>query len=229
MLSTIINSKSLMLARALFGGLLIASVGCSNQVVKQPQQSIQEAYELQKPLIVNKSGIDERPTWVAKTHYEENGIMYFSGAFLNGADYAVSVRCANAEAMKVVVQGISQFIRAEFSEFSQGDNTAADGVDRYVSDGIATFVQTMHLQGVRQTAVYYEETFSLTVMQPTYNVFVQLQMSKAEYLKAKADALQRLSDRFRDTGQSAAQRKADKLLDELKRDVEHEFGNSDAT
>ena len=38
-----------------------------------------------------------------------------------------------------------------------------------------------------------------------------------------------LGYRFRDTGQSAAKRKADKLLNELKRDVEREFGNSDAT
>ena len=106
----------------------------------------------------------------------------FTGGFTDGADYAVTIRCANAEALKSAVQAISQYIRAEFSEYVQGSNSATgDGIERYFSDGIATFAENIHVQGIKQAELYYEKMFSPAVMQSTYNVFVKLEMSKADY------------------------------------------------
>ena len=136
----------------------------------------------------------------------------------------MSVRCANAEALKVAVQSISQFIRAEFTEYVQGANTGASGVERYVEDGIATFVDNLHIQGIRQKTVYYEKMFSAYVMQPTFNTWVKLEMSKADYLKAKADALRKLRDKFSRAGEVEAKEKPERLLEELKREVKNEKG-----
>jgi len=191
--------------------------GCSSTPnVKQARESVLEAYELQKPVVVLTSKSDGRPDWTKNSAAETDGRMYFSGGFLNGSDYSLTVRCANAEAIKVVVQGIGQYIRTEFSEYVQGSNTGAGGIERYVEDGIAVFANNLHVQGIKQKEVYYEQLFSAQVMRPTYNVWVQVEMSKADYLKAKADVLRRLRDKFSGVGETEAKKKAEKLLEELK-------------
>ena len=182
--------------------------------------NLKEAYEIQKLIVVRTSLDDDRPQWTQNTVFELNGKIYFTGGFTDGADYAVSIRCANAEALKSAVQSISQFIRAEFSEYVHGSNSAAgEGVDRYFSDGIATFSENIHVQGIRQAELYYEEMFSPTLMQSTYNVFVKLEMSKADYLHAKASVLKKLRDRFKDEGEIEARKKAEKLLQDLKNEI----------
>ena len=198
--------------------LVFFVVGCGGRV-KQARQTVKGMYEIQKPLQVRTSQNDDRPKWTKQTAFEDEGNVFFSGAFLNGSDYSVTVRCANAEALKVAVQSISQFIRAEFTEYVHGSNTGASGVDRYVKDGIATFTQSLHVQGIRQKDVYYEEMFSPSVMQPTFNVWVKLEMSMADYLHAKADVLRRLRDGFSRAGETEAKEKAEELLEELKREA----------
>jgi hypothetical protein len=182
--------------------------------------NLKEAYEIQKPIVVRTSLDDDRPQWTQNTVFEKNGKVYFAGGFTDGADYAVSIRCANAEALKSAVQSISQYIRTEFSEYVHGSNSAAgEGVDRYFSDGIATFSENIHVQGIRQAELYYEEMFSPTLMQSTYNVFVKLEMSKADYLHAKASVLKKLRDRFKDEGEIEARKKAENLLQDLKNEI----------
>jgi len=200
--------------------------GCSSTPKKMnaARHAVKEYYELQKPIEVRNSEKDGRPEWTRKTVFEKDGQICFSGGFLDGSDYAVTIRCANAEALKAAIQSVSQFIRAEFTEYVQGSNSGAGGVDRYVEDGIATFTNNMHLQGMRQKEVYYEEIFSPSVMQSTFNVFVMLEIGKLDYLKAKADVLRKLRDKFSSEGQIEAKEKAEKLLDNLKRDVEKEAG-----
>jgi len=198
--------------------LLILIVGCGGRV-KQARETVKEMYEIQKPIQVRTSRNDDRPKWTKMTSYEEDGYVYFSGGFQNGSDYSVTVRCANAEALKAAVQAISQFIRAEFSMYVHGSNTGVSGVDRYVEDGIATFTRSLHVQGLHQNEVYYEEVFSPSVMQPTFNVWVKIQMSKADYLHAKADVVRRLRDGFSRAGENEAKEKAKKLLDELKEEA----------
>jgi len=200
--------------------LVFLFAGCgTSKNVKLARQAVQEACEIRKPIQIRTSKDDKRPEWTHKTSFEDGGKIYFAGGFLNGSDYSVTVRCANAEALKIASQSISQFIRSEFSSFVQGSNTGSGGVDRYVEDGIATFVHNLHIQGVKQKEVYYEEVFSPTVMQPAYNVFVILEMSKADYLQAKAKVLRKLRDRFSKAGEKEAKEKAEKLLEELKNEV----------
>jgi len=191
-------------------------VGCGGKNVKQ---SALDVYEIQKPVQVRTSLNDDRPDWTHMTSFEDEGNVYFSGGFINGSDYSVTVRCANAEALKSAVQAISQFIRAEFSMYVHGSNTGAGGVDRYVEDGIAAFSRCLHVQGLHQNEVYYEEVFSPSVMQPTFNAWVKIQMSKADYLHAKADVVQRLRDGFSRAGEKEAKEKAEELLKELKREA----------
>ena len=182
--------------------------------------NLKEEYQIQQPIIVRTSLDDDRPQWTRQSVFELNGKIYFTGGFTDGADYAVSIRCANAEALKSAVQSISQFIRAEFSEYVHGSNSAAgEGVDRYFSDGIATFSENIQVQGIRQAELYYQEIFSPTLMQSTYNVFVKLEMSKADFLHAKASVLKKLRERFKHDGETEAKQKAEKLLDELKNEI----------
>jgi len=136
-------------------------------------------------------------------------------------DYSLTIRCANAEALKTATQSISQYIRAVFSYYIQGPNTGAGGIERYVEDGIATFINNLHVQGLQQKEVYFEEIFSGN-NGPRYNVFVMLEISKADYLKAKAGALRKMKDEFERNGQTEAKKKAEELLEELKREVRKE-------
>jgi len=114
--------------------MVIAIVGCgTNKQIKTNQEMVKLAYEVQKPLTVRTSLDDKRPSWIHKSVFEMDGKLYFSGGFTNGSDYSVSIRCANAEALKTAIQSISQFIRAEFSSYVHGSNIGTDGVDRYVN------------------------------------------------------------------------------------------------
>ena len=198
--------------------LVIFVIGCGGRV-KQARQTVRQMHELKKPLKIRTNRNDDRPKWTKMTSYEEDGYVYFSGGFQNGSDYSVTVRCANAEALKSAVQAISQFIRAEFSMYVHGSNTGAGGVDRFVEDGIATFTRSLHVQGLHQNEVYYEEVFSPSVMQPTFNVWVKLEMTMADYLHAKANVLRRLREGFSRSGETEAKEKANKLLDELKEEA----------
>ena len=208
---------SLTIVFVLFLGLMLT--GCASKNVKEASKTVHEAYEIQKPLQVWTSEDDKRPEWTKVITSEEDGKIYFTGSFLNGSDYPVSIRCAYAEALKSASQSISQFIRVEFSEHVQGSNTDTAGVDRWVSDGIAVFVDNLQMQGARQREVYYEEMFSPALMMPTYNVFVRVEMAKIDYLQAKAEVLRRLRDRLLNQGRTEAKKKAEQLLEDLKRKI----------
>ena len=209
----------------LFIGIILFIIlvfnGCgASRAVKMYQAEMKETYELQKPVLIRTSDDDKRPKWTHNTVFEKAGKVYFTGGFVNGTDYAVTIRCANAEALKNLVQAISLYIRAEFSEYVQGSNsTYGQGIERFVEDGIATFAENVHVQGIKQVELYYEEIFSPALMQPSYNVYVKLEMSKADYLKAKADILRNLRDRFQSKGEIEAKEKAENLLQELKDEI----------
>jgi hypothetical protein len=208
------NFSSCMVIIILLFAISLMFSGCGATKAMQ----MGEAY--QQPVVVRTSEDDDRPEWTRKSVFEMNGKMYFTGGFTDGADYAATIRCANAEALKSAVQAISQFIRAEFSEYVQGSNSAyGEGIERYFSDGIATFSENIHVQGIRNAELYYEEMFSPAVMQSTYNVFVKLEMSKADYLHAKAEVLKKLRDRFKNDGEIEAKGKAEKLLQDLKNEI----------
>jgi hypothetical protein len=203
---------------------ILIFIGCSstpkNNLVSLPE--IQQLDESDKPILLRTSEEDSRPAWTKKAVSEAQGKVYFTGGFMNGSDYSVTIRCANAEALKVTIQGISQFLRAEFSSYAQGSNTDIGGTERYIEDGIATFTKNLHVQGIRQRELYWEEMLSPGAIHSTYNVWVMLEMNKADYLKAKADVLRNLRDKFAEAGQTEAKEKAEKLLEELKGEVSSE-------
>ena len=216
----ILNSKhtvSLFFVICIFLGI----AGCSStpKTDLTPAPEIQMPDESEKTDLMRTSEEDLRPTWTKKTVSEKQGKLYFTGGFMNGSDYSVTIRCANAEALKVAIQGISQFIRAEFSSYAQGSNTDTGSIERYIEDGIATFADNLHVQGIRQSELYWEEMLSPGAIQSSYNVWVMLEMDKADYLKAKADVLQNLRDKLAEAGQTAAKEKAEKLLEDLKEEV----------
>ena len=217
--NSVVGKGMLFIGIIFFIGLVFNGCGAS-RAVKMYQAEMKETYELQKPALIRTSEDDKRPKWTHNTVFEEAGNVYFTGGFVNGADYAVTIRCANAEALKNIVQAISLYIRAEFSEYVQGSNSAYDqGIERFVEDGIAAFAENVHVQGIKQVALFYEEMFSPSLMQPSFNVFVKLEMSKADYLKAKADILRHLRDRFKSEGEIEAKEKAENLLQELKDEI----------
>ena len=202
--------------------VMVGLWGCSStpkhvQVVKEQRQT---AYEMQKPMVVQTSKEDLRPGWTKKSVYVDDGNIYFSGGFLNGADYPLTVRCANAEALKVVVGAVSQWIRAQFAGHVQGSNTVGDGgLERYVEDGIATFTKALHMQGIKQNELYYEEVAYPGRVDTGYNVFVQLTMEKSDYNRAKAEAIGRMKSEFDKDGNIEAKKKAEFILGEFKKEI----------
>ena len=212
--------------RIVFGfviGLVVGVlVGCGGAAKKEHvsvSRQIPSSYAVQKPIVVQTSKEDSRPSWTKKSVYMDEGNIYFSGGFLNGADYPLTVRCANAEALKVVVGAVSQWIRAEFASHAQGSNKAGEGIERYVEDGIATFTKALYFQGIKQAELYYEEVAYPGRTNTGYNVFVQLQMDKSDYVRAKAEAISRMKDEFDKAGQIEAKKKAEMILNSLKTEV----------
>ena len=123
--NSVVGKGMLFIGIILFISLVFNGCGAS-RAVKMYQAEMKETYELQKPVLIRTSDDDNRPKWTHNTVFEKSGKVYFTGRFVNGSDYAVTIRCANAEALKNAVQAISLYIRAEFSEYVQGSN-AADG------------------------------------------------------------------------------------------------------
>lgn len=173
--------------------------------------------EINQPVKIRNSRNDNRPEWTSRPVYEQGNAMYYTGAFMRGFDYSVSLRAANAEALKSLVQDIGLSIRTEFSMYAKGSNIIDSGIDRYIVDGIATLSHNTHLQGARVSESYYEELIDpLSSGRPFYNVWVKLEITKSDYTQAKAYALRRLKDDFHTAGQVEAKQKAQLLLDELK-------------
>jgi len=190
---------------------------CSSDV-KDVVQETRDQYEIQKPITVRTSEDTDsnRPEWTKVSCREGEKVIAFSSAFFGGSDLALSTRAANAEALKNLAQSIGQFIRVEFSSFAEGSNSGGE-VDRWMSDGISVFVSSLRLTGIRQTKVYWEELIS-PELTPMYNAFVILEISKHDYILAKADALKSLRERFKKEKDLPAKEKAERLLEELKRD-----------
>ncbi len=53
----------------------------------------------------------------------------------------------------------------------------------------------------------------------TYNVFVQIKMARTDYVRAKAEAIEKIKDEFDKAGNIEAKKKAELILDELKSEV----------
>ncbi len=76
--------------------------GCaSSRMAKQKEALV----EVHKPVIVEKTGQDNRPEWTTKeTYIEKDGDLIYTGGVIGGADYALTLRLAKSEATKNLLE-----------------------------------------------------------------------------------------------------------------------------
>jgi len=214
----------------IFAIIICLATGCSsapkNVEVPMMQLEPEDLIISQKPLATKRpaeirtSLNDNRPAWIHKPAFEQGDSIYFSGGFQNGGDYSMTLKIANSEALKSLLQTVGISIQAEYTAVSKGSNSIDSSIERYIEDGIATFTRNIHIQGIRQVESYYEEMHDPTnPMKPFYNAWVQLEISKADYLKAKVDILRQLRKDFHSAGEIEAKEKAQELLNDLKGQV----------
>ena len=167
-------------------------------------------------MVIEKTGKDKRPIWTSEQpFYEDQGALLFTGGYLGGADYALSLRLAKAEAMKNLLESIELKARAEFSTAMHGQDHDDHDLGRYVTDGVAWTVDNLRIRGIKQNTTYYERIFDPTAQVFKFNSWVQLKISNADYLKAKTDAARRMLDQAVREKNEEAKEKALELLDKL--------------
>ena len=106
--------------------------------------------------------------------------------------------------------------RAEFSSAIHGQNKSDHDLGRYVTDAVAWTVDNIRVSGIRQRKIHYEQVFDPASQSFKYNSWVQLEISKADYLKAKVDAAEKLLDKAIRKQNEEAKKKALELLEKLK-------------
>jgi len=196
-------------------GLLLSGCGGS-KVAKQKEAFI----EAQKPVVVTKMGQEKRPDWTSEKPYFEDDVgFHFTGGIMGGADYALTLRLAKSEAMKNLLESIQVKARGEFSGAIHGQNRTDGDLGRYVTDTVAWTVENLRIGGITQDRIYYEQIFDPVSQSFKYNSWVQVGISRADYVRAKTDAGQKLLDKaIRDNDQEA-KTKAMELLEKLREDV----------
>jgi len=194
---------------------LLFSCG-STKVLRQKQALM----EIQKSIVVQKTKQDKRPAWTTeKPFFEDEKGFYFSGGIMGGADYALTLRIAKAEATKNLLESIEIKARAEFSSVIHGQNRNDSDLGRYVTDAVAWTVDNLRVRGIRQRQIYYEQIFDPVSQAFKYNSWVQLEISKSDYAKARVDAAQKLVDKAIRENDEEAKEKALELLEKLRREV----------
>jgi hypothetical protein len=195
--------------RLILAVLVIGLVfGCASTQKKIAQEAPREV------TLERSTDLKDRPAWANEAFKEEDGVYYFSGVIDRGHDLALSIRQAKAEAMKNMAESVVVKIRQEFTEMAEGDNQNGD-IARWVSDGIAWAVENFYVTGAKLKNVYYERVYSPVQGNLSYTAFVLLEVSKADYLRSRQDALQRLAGYFNSKKQYEAEKRAKELLEKL--------------
>jgi hypothetical protein len=121
----------------------------SSKVAKQKEALV----EVHKPVVVEKTGKDDRPEWTTReTFIEEDGSLIYTGGVVGGADYALTLRLARSEATKNLLESIQIKARVEFSSAIHGQNRSESDLGRYVTDAVAWTVDNLKIQGIMQKA-----------------------------------------------------------------------------
>lgn len=210
------NRISYLKALAIIASLMLVS-GCGSS--KAARQNA-EIIETSKPVIVTKTGKDNRPEWCTEKPYEETDSGFlFSGGFLGGADYALTLRLAKSEATKNLLESVEIKARTEFSNAIHGQNRDEHDIGRYVTDAVAWTVENLRVRGIKQKEIYYEEIFDPLSQSFKYNTWVMLEISRGDYFKAKVDAARRLVDKATVEKDLEAKSKALELLERLKEEA----------
>ena len=88
-----------------------------------------------------------------------------------------------------------------------------------MTDAVAWTVDNLRIGGIKQTQIYYEQVFDPADQAVKYNSWVQLEISKSEYAKAKVEAARKLLDEAIRNKDQEAKEKALELLDKLREEV----------
>jgi len=197
--------------------IIFLPLGCETSRVAKQKTTI---IEMQRPVVVEKTGEDKRPDWTTeKPFFEDDEGLHFTGGCMGGADYALTLRLAKAEATKNLLESIEVKARSEFSSAIHGQNRTDGNLGRYVTDAVAWTVENLRVRGIRQDRIYYEQVFDPNSQSFKYNSWVRLLISKLDYNKAKVEAAQRLLDKAIREKDKEAKEKAMELLEKLREEV----------
>lgn len=174
--------------------------------------------EIFREEVMDTSSDSSKPSWVFKTFKDTKDGYEFSGGVINISDYSLGVSEARAEAIKNGIISIQIKVGTEFTKFAEGSNMAPDAIGKWVSDGIAFLSDSLYVSGIKQKEIYYEKVLYNTEYKPHYDIWALCSISSADYLKAKIDAAQRLVNKYQQEKNEEAKKKAEELLDRLRRE-----------
>jgi len=194
-----------------FCSFLAIACGSSKQI-----KMAREMAEMQQPVVMAKTEKDKRPDWCTQdTHWEKDGKLYYTGGYMGGADYSLTLRIAKSEAIKNLIESASIKAREEFSHSMQGSNMGSEDIGRYVTDSVGWTIENLRVSGIKQKEMYYEEVFSPVRASKAYNAWVLLEISRDDYLKAKLAAAGKLVDKAIEENNLEAKEKAEEILGKL--------------
>jgi len=157
------------------------------------------------------------PEWITQeTFIEKDGRLIYTGCFMGGADYVLTLRLAKSEAAKSLLESVSIRAQSEFSTALDGYNRRGSDTGRYVTDAIAWTVDNLKVGGIKQRRVFYEKVFDPQSQSYHYNAWVQLTISREDYVKAKTSAAEKLLDKTIREKDKGAKEKALELLKRLR-------------
>lgn len=193
---------------------LMVAFGCGgSKVIKQNQAMAEQT----RPVVYEKTGTTQRPEWTNHLSYSEDDRGYhFTGGVMGGADYALTIRMAKSEAIKNLLESIEIKAQSEFSSVMHGNYGKDESLGRYVTDAVAWTVENLKVSGIRQQAIYYEQHFDPVSQRTRYNAWVNIQIGKADYLKARMGAAERLLKKAIQEKDEEAKEKALELLEKLR-------------
>jgi hypothetical protein len=193
---------------------LMVAIGCGgNKVLKQNQAMAEQT----RPVVYEKTGTTQRPEWTNQLSYSEDDRSYhFTGGVMGGADYALTIRMAKSEAIKNLLESIEIKARSEFSSVMHGNYGKDESLGRYVTDAVAWTVENLRVSGIKQQAIYYEQHFDPVSQRTRYNTWVNLEIGKADYLKARIGAAERLLKKAVREKDEEAKEKTLELLEKLR-------------
>jgi hypothetical protein len=197
--------------------LLIVIYGCGgNKFIKQNYAMA----DTNRPVVLEKTGTTQRPEWTNQATFFENDVGFsFTGGVMGGSDYALTLRLAKAEAIKNLLESIEIKARSEFSSVMQGNYVKDDDIGRYVTDAVAWTVDNIRVSGIKQRNIYYEQAFDPGTSRIRYNAWVELEIIRADYIKAKTNAAEKLLNKAIRERDQEAKEKALELLDRLRKEA----------
>jgi len=210
------NELRIKIVGCLIVPFLIVAYGCGgSKVVKQNQVMA----ELSRPVVIEKTGATQRPEWTNQTtFYEDAQGLHFTGGVMGGSDYALTLRLAKSEAIKNLLESVEIKARSEFSSVMHG-NYGNDDIGRYVTDAVAWTVDNLRVGGIKQRNIFYEQTFDPGSHRVRYNAWVNLEVSRADYIKAKTIAAERLLKKAVREQEAEAKEKALEILERLREEA----------